>query len=226
MNGDRSTLDGLFDALGYRFSDPDLLENALTHTSAVVRTGRSNERLEFVGDRVLGLVIADALFRRFPDEPEGDLALRLTALVNGERLAEIAGEIGLTDWVIRDAGSRDGAARPSVLADACEAVIGAVYLDGGLDAARQLIERLWGGRIEEVAPVRDPKTALQEWAQGRAKALPSYKVVDRKGPPHAPVFTVEARVDGLEPVRAKGGSKREAERGAAEALLAVARRDD
>jgi ribonuclease-3 len=148
----------------------------------------SYERLEFLGDRVLGLIIAKLLFQRFPAEPEGDLARRLAALVRKETLA-------------------GGAENPSVLADACEAVIGALYLDGGLAAAERFVLSYWTPFLEaEDTPPQDAKTALQEWAQGRALPLPAYREVARNGPPHEPHFTVEVRVEGHEPARAQGAA--------------------
>lgn len=210
--------------LGHDFHDTELLRRALTHASAT-RGGDliSYQRLEFLGDRVLGLIIAKLVFRRFPEEPEGDLARRLAALVRKETLAEVAGAIDLGAYIDFGPGEQEGggAENPSVLADACEAVIGALYLDGGLTAAERFVLPYWTPLLEaEHRPPQDPKTALQEWAQGRALPLPAYREVAREGPPHEPLFTVEVRVEGLRPATAQGRSKRIAEQAAAECLLA------
>lgn len=211
--------------LGHRFARPALLSRALTHPSAATRGrngGRSYERLEFLGDRVLGLIVADLLLAHFPDESEGELGRRLAELVRRETLADVAAELEL-GTALRLAkgevlsGERDN---PAILADSCEAVIGALYLDGGLEAARRLIETHWRPRIEEAeTPPQDAKTALQEWAQGRGLALPSYREVGRSGPAHEPRFTVEVSVEGRTPARGEGRSKRLAEQVAAARLL-------
>lgn len=209
-------------ALGHQFDRPELLDEALTHPSAVPTSApASYERLEFLGDRVLGLVIAELLFRRFPRESEGDLAHRLSVLVSGDSLASVARDVGLGRYLILTPGEdRAGARqRPSILADACEAVIGAVFLDGGLAPAAALIARWWHPLMSRAAPPRDAKTELQEWAQARGLPLPAYETVASEGPPHYPLFTVEARVEGLPPARASGRSKRLAEQEAARALL-------
>jgi ribonuclease-3 len=218
-------LDPLYEILGHRFSDPQLLAEALTHPSAHARHGprQSYERLEFLGDRVLGLVVAELLWRRFPDEAEGELTRRHAGLVRRESLVEVARALGLGAFVIlspgeAQAGSRDNA---SVLADTCEAVIAALYLDGGLEAARGFVHRCWEPLLQTAAtPPRDPKTALQEWAQGRGRGLPVYETVDVAGPAHKRVFTVTVRVEGAEPATASGNSKRAAETAAAAALMA------
>ena len=209
------------DVLLYTFDSPHLIERALTHTS--LRQSKSDpsyERLEFLGDRVLGLVIAELLLERFPGAAEGKLAPRLASLVSGRTLASVARSIGLGGYVMMSegesaAGTRD---RTSVLADCCEAVIGALYLDGGLDAARTFVRRLWLPLVEDVEP-RVAKTELQEWLQGRGLPLPEYRVVSQEGPPHKPVFTVELSVTGQDPVQATGSSKRSAELKAATAML-------
>lgn len=216
----------LSEALGHRFADPGLLAEALTHSSALPRgrsARRSYERLEFLGDRVLGLVIAELLWRRFPDEAEGALTRRHTSLVRRETLVEVARAIDLGDFVTVSAGEAQGGARASagVLADACEAVIAALYLDGGLEAAAAFVRRHWEARIDAASsPPRDPKTALQEWAQGRARGLPIYETVGVEGPAHRRAFTVSVRVEGMEPATASGNSKRAAETAAAAELLA------
>lgn len=210
----------LGEVLGHRFAEPQLLEEALTHSSHTGR--RSYERLEFLGDRVLGLVVSEMLLKRFPDEAEGTLAIRFAALVSGESLASVAMDIDLGSHIAASPGEAEAGVRdnPSILADVCEAVIGALYLDGGLEAARDFIEPHWRALLEaDPRPRQDPKTALQEWAQARGAALPAYREVARSGPPHAPVFTVEVAVEGKAPERGEGRSKRVAEREAAERLL-------
>ena len=212
--------------LGHAFANVALLRCALTHASATRGAGggpTSYERLEFLGDRVLGLIIARLLFSRFPEEAEGDLARRLAALVRKQTLADVAGELGLGRYIDFGPGEQEagGAENPSMLADACEAVIGALYLDGGLEAAERFVLPHWTPYLEaERRPPQDAKTALQEWAQGRALPLPVYEEVAREGPPHEPLFTVEVRVEGLPPAIARGRSKRSAEQAAAERLLA------
>ncbi|WGF86525.1 ribonuclease III [Marinivivus vitaminiproducens] len=221
-------LERLSACVGYRFRDPGLLSEALTHASAARRATaagkRSNERLEFLGDRVLGLVVADMLIHRFAEEPEGSLSRRHTALVRRETLAEIAGELGLGDWlsVARSEEDTGGRSNPAILADACEALIAAIYLDGGMEPADRFIRRLWQPRLTlMIDPPRDPKTALQEWAQGRGLELPAYTVRGVTGPPHAPTFEVEVGLPGYVAVTASGSSKRAAEQAAAETLLAT-----
>lgn len=216
-------------SLGHTFANRDLLREALTHRSAVDRQrGRNidlrhgNERLEFLGDRVLSLAVADLLIRRFPDESEGELARRHAALVRAETLAEVARaiELGARLTLADSEEATGGRHKPAILADACEAVIGALYRDGGLPAAAAFVERYWTPRIEhDPKPPRDPKTALQEWAQGRGLPLPSYREVGREGPPHAPQFIMEVVVRGRAPAQGGGKTKREAERAAAIAML-------
>jgi|SRR5580658_1713769 ribonuclease-3 len=218
---------GLEAALGHCFDHPHLLDQALTHSSASHLVaprrggGRSYERLEFLGDRVLGLVIAEMLLAAYPDEAEGALARRHAELVRKETLAAVAGEIDLAQYV-RLPAIEEPAARsnPSLLADVCEAVIAALYLDGGFAVAQAFVNRHWTPRMAAaLAPPKDPKTALQEWAQGRGKKLPAYRLVRSEGPPHQPVFTVAVEVDGLTERVASGGSKRQAEVAAAALLL-------
>jgi ribonuclease-3 len=225
MTADADSRDSLADRLGHRFNRPELLETALTHASmGMARRRDTYQRLEFLGDRVLGLAMADLLMRRFPDESEGDLARRYARLVDGRSLAEVAESVDLGVWLRMSdgeaaTGSRDN---PAILADAMEAVIGAIYRDAGLDVAAEVIARLWEGMLDrQDEPPTDPKTALQEWAQAQGRALPDYRTLGRTGPDHAPRFTVEVAVSGLRPVRAEGGSRRAAERAAAEAALAV-----
>jgi ribonuclease III len=227
MTSRGSDLELLVEALGHSFADPELLVEALTHPSAVPRRGsprRSYERLEFLGDRVLGLVVAELLWRRYPDEAEGELTRRHAGLVRREALVDVARALELGKFVILSAGEAQAGARDnsSVLADACEAVIAALYLDGGLEAARRFVERHWEPRIQAAAaPPRDPKTALQEWAQGRGQGLPVYETVSVQGPAHKRIFTVSAQVEGPERAIASGSSKRAAETAAAAELLGM-----
>ncbi|MHC8509531.1 MAG: ribonuclease III [Rhodospirillales bacterium] len=213
----------LYEVLGYTFQRPDLLALALTHASANVRdrTTKTNERLEFLGDRVLSLAAAEMLLERFPDEPEGDIAKRHSALVRNETLVEIGREIRL--GVCITAGRKINTEEPSIIADALEAVIAAVYLDGGWEPARALIKRFWATRLEHsaaAAPPRDAKSRLQEWLQGQGCPLPAYRMVTRSGPPQAPVFKVEVRAK-KHAVQGEGGTKRAAEQAAATLMLGV-----
>lgn len=215
----------LVDQLGHLFRDEDLLRLALTHASqGGSGADNSNERLEFLGDRVLGLVIAELVFEEFPSEPEGALARRHTALVCGEALARVAGNIGLGDCLVLSDGE-DGAGgreNPSILADAMEAIIAALYIDGGLDAAKAFIRRHWMALLnEDIRPPKDAKTRLQEWAQARGLALPAYEETNRSGPAHAPDFEITLTVDGLPAQSAKATSKRAGEKKAAELMLSV-----
>lgn len=209
--------------LGHTFSRPELLREALTHRSALQGRGRhrdSNERLEFIGDRVLGLVMAEWLAERFPREQEGELGRRLAHLVSQPVLAGVAEEIGLgVALSVAPGEARAGVKRrATVLADALEAALGALYLDGGLDRARDFVRRAWDGAMIQLAePPKDAKTALQEWAQKRG-GMPVYAVTDRSGPPHAPQFTVTVTVGEVSGT-GSAGSKQAAEQAAAEALL-------
>ena len=215
----------LQDRLGYGFVGTMLLEEALTHSSFqadAARRRRSNERMEFLGDRVLGLVIANLLFHEFRSEEVGALARRHTALVRRDALVRVADELGLAPCIRLSRGEEEAGGRrnPGLLADACEALIAAVYLDGGFEAAQEVVQRHWRPLVErDVAPPKDAKTLLQEWAQGQGLPLPLYAETDRSGPPHAPIFRVQVMVEGFEPVAASGSSKRAAERGAAEQML-------
>jgi len=212
-------------ALGFRFKDLGLLEQALTHAS--VRGGKAhrfdNERLEFIGDRVLGLAVAELLAEALPDATEGQLARHYNRLVRGGACAAVARDVGLGPHLIlseseADSGGRD---KHTILADAIEALLGAIFLEGGFDAARQVVRRLWAGYLEAIPEVTaDAKSLLQEWAQGQGLPLPEYVLVARKGPDHAPHFTAEVRISGKTPVRGEGASKRAAEQAAARALLA------
>jgi len=211
-------------ALGQPLKDSKLLQHALTHAS--VRTGRKpntdNERLEFLGDRVLGLVIAAYLHTTLPDIREGHLARRFNRLVCGDTCAAVARDIDLGRYLIlSDSEAQNGGRdKDTILADAMEAVLGAIFLDAGFDAAKVVIEKLWQGYFEgiTITPV-DAKSALQEWAQGRGFPLPTYKDVGRSGPDHAPQFVSEVSIEGHTPVSGMGNSKRQAQQVAAAALL-------
>lgn len=216
------SLERLSRALGYAFSEPELLDVALRHRSA---GAMHNERLEFLGDSVLNFVIAAALYRRFPTATEGTLSRMRASLVKGDTLAEIARELELGAYLHLGSGElkSGGFRRGSILADAFEAVIGAVYEDGGIDAAQALVLRFFESRLDESRPamtLKDPKTRLQEFLQGRGRPLPEYRVADVQGQAHNQTFTVECLVDGLpEPSRGRGSSRRKAEQSAAEQAL-------
>lgn len=229
MTGRKGTpdLDALQQEIGYRFSDSDLLRRALTHASANDATGRNAglstyQRLEFLGDRVLGLVVADMLVERYGNASEGELSRRLARLVSGETCADVGRTIGLGRYMIVEGSvlKSGGKAADSLHADICESVIGAIYRDGGLEAARTFIARLWSERVNSMTgPLRDAKTELQEWAHKRNLPTPRYSELSRSGPDHAPVFEVEVIVEGLDGATAQGRSKREAEHRVAEAVL-------
>jgi ribonuclease III len=208
--------------LGHDFRRPALLVEALTHPSYAGPL--DNQRLEFLGDRVLGLVIAEALLEEDRAAAEGELAPRLNALVRKETCAEVAREVDLGTAVRmgRSEMLSGGRRKPALLGDAMEAVIAAVYLDGGIEAARALVLRLWGPRIAAArAQTRDAKTALQEWAQARGMPPPEYRDLARAGPDHAPVFSVEARLADGRAATGEAASKRAAQQAAAGALLAL-----
>lgn len=208
------------DRISHSFRNPALLELALTHPSA--GKSENNQRLEFLGDSVLGAVVAKMLYEMFPNEPEGELARRHAALVRGETLAAIAREIGLGEALKiaaseARAGGRDN---PSNLEDALEALIGAIYLDGGMEVVETFILPRWTQLARNtIAPPKDAKTALQEWAQARGLPVPAYTLVQSTGPAHAPQFTMEVTVQGHPPAQAEAASKRMAEQMAAERLL-------
>jgi len=224
---ERADAETLTTRLGHRFTEPALLDQALTHTSATGGRGgarASYERLEFLGDRVLGLIVAELLFDAFPNEREGALGRRHAGLVNRDTLAAVARQLDLGADIVLSRGEADSGGRdnPAILADACEAVIGALYRDGGLDAARAFVEHHWRPLLAHAeGPPKDAKTALQEWALARGLPLPSYEIAAREGPDHAPRFTVAATVSGHAPVHGTGRAKREAEHEAARRLLAA-----
>lgn len=208
--------------IGHKFARPELLQRAVTHASVSSSTRKDNQRLEFLGDRVLGLVMATALLEHDKTATEGQLAPRFNALVRKEACADVAREIdlGAVLKLGRSEMMSGGRRKQALLGDAMEAVIAAVYKDAGFEAAAEMILRLWGSRIHQVeADARDAKTSLQEWAQARGQNPPSYVEIARSGPDHAPVFTIAARLqDGTE-AQATAGSKRQAEQAAAKALL-------
>jgi ribonuclease-3 len=211
-------------AIGYHFKDRDLLDRSLTHISAVSSGGRANsyQRLEFLGDHVLGLIISDMLYRSFPRGDEGELSRRLADLVRREACADVARAIELGEAIRLGASesASGGRSRTAILADVCEALVGAVFLDGGYEAAVALVEKLWGERMRvPVRPLRDPKTMLQEWAQARGLPTPAYREVERTGPHHSPEFRIAVTLPNRAPAEGIGRSKRSAEQAAAAALL-------
>jgi ribonuclease III len=221
----RRTPTVLENRIGHRFADVALLTSALTHISSLKgqrNRASSYQRMEFLGDHVLGLVISDMLYRSFPKADEGELSRRLADLVRKETCAEIALSIELGAAIKLGSSEANAGARkrPAILADVCEALIGAVFLDGGYPAAEGLVERLWHERMQATAqPLRDPKTILQEWAQARGLPTPAYKEVARSGPDHSPVFRVAVQLPHFAPAEGSGRSKRGAEQAAAAAML-------
>jgi ribonuclease-3 len=221
-----TALTGLESTLDYRFGDQALLERALTHLSAVKPADArhlSNQRLEFLGDRVLGLAVTAMLYRAFPFAEEGELSRRLAELVRRETCAAVAHDWALGPRLMLGPGEAQsgGRGKDAILADACEAVIGAVFLDGGFEAAAAMVERFWRPRmLAPNRPLRDAKTRLQEWAQGQGLPTPVYRETARSGPDHAPVFVIAAEVDGLAPQEGRGASKRLGEQDAARNFLA------
>lgn len=220
MAGARKSHTELEQKIGHVFGNQTLLKTALTHSSTGALA--NYERLEFLGDRVLGLVVAQVLYEKFPAEPEGHLAKRLAALVQGSFLAQIAREMHLGDYIDFSGAeaAAGGAENENILADVFESLIGALYLDSGFKTCHALIIKLWGDRFDSMkTPPQHPKTTLQEWTQSKNLPLPSYKIIDQSGPDHAPVFDVKLSVQGYEPVHAKAASRQEAEKLAAAAFL-------
>ncbi len=219
-------LEALEGRLQYHFKDRSGLLRALTHRSAVPGdqvAHESYQRHEFLGDRVLALVIAEMLFETYPREEEGDLARRLNQLVRRETCAEVAIDLDLGSVLRLGVGERQsgGRRKEAILGDVAEAVIAAIYLDGGFDAAKDFVLRNWKPRMESLTgPLRDSKTLLQEWAQGRGQGLPSYTIMERSGPDHAPTFRVAVTIDGESAGEGQGKSKRDAEQAAAAQALA------
>lgn len=223
MNHDRRALaDWARATLGHDFADLALLERALTHGSAAGRGGRSYERLEFLGDRVLGCIVAAWLYAEH-DEPEGPLTRRFHRLVEGPACAAVARAIGVPERLVMETAARnDGRAQSdNVLGDAAEAIVAALFLDGGYAAAERFVRGAWGALLADGPTLLDdPKSRLQEWALSKGRAPPTYATVAREGPDHAPRFTVEVSLKGLGPATGSGASKREAEKAAAAAMLA------
>lgn len=219
-------LDRLMRKLGYQFEQTALLEQALTHRS---HKGKHNERLEFLGDAVLGMVIAETLFSQFPDTPEGDLTRMRSSLVKGVTLAEIAQELGLSDYLRLGQGElkSGGFRRESILADAVEAIIGAIYLDKGLSACKDRILCWYAERLTQITPKeqKDAKTRLQEYLQGFRLPLPVYDVIATEGEAHQQTFTVRCMVQGYDAVTATGNSRRKAEQDAASIVLEKIKHD-
>jgi len=214
-------LEHLENTLGYSFQNQERLRLALTHSSVQARKG-NYERLEFLGDRVLGLVIAEMLCQMFPKASEGELSVRLNALVNAEICAEIAQEMGLPDFIHigADMKALDNRRMINVHADVVEALIAALYMEAGLEGVRPLIAHFWQERAQiSDRPQRDAKTVLQEWAHQQNGSQPLYRLVKRQGPDHAPLFKIEVIIQGFAPARGIGSSKRLAERAAAQAFL-------
>jgi ribonuclease-3 len=218
----------LYIALGHSFVQPELLEEALTHASAAAGANgqalADYERLEFLGDRVLNLVVAQHLLKRYPEEKVGQLARRHAALVREAALADVARRAGVGDFIRLSAGEElsGGRNNPSIMADCCEAVIAALYIDGGFKPAERFIAKFWAPLVNQTPrPPKDPKTALQEWAQSRGLPLPVYATVAQSGPDHDPTFTVRVQVKGFPAATASGRSKRLAEQIAAQFLVAM-----
>ena len=209
--------------IGHRFADPALAERALTHVSAPTPArAQSYQRLEFLGDRVLGLIVSEMLYQAFPHASEGELSVRFARLVRRETCAEVAEEWRVGPHVVMGAGEARGGGRnkAAILGDVCEALIGAAFVDGGFAAARDLVRRAWEARMRaDKAPIQDAKTAVQEWAQARGLATPSYSEVERSGPAHLPHFVMQVDLDGFAPERGEATSKRAAEQAAAKAFL-------
>jgi ribonuclease-3 len=215
----------LEERIGHSFAEKSLLDSALTHISALSGKSRASsyQRLEFLGDHVLGLVVSDMLYRAFPKADEGELSRRLADLVRRETCADVARSLDLGAVIKLGASEANagGRVRLAILADVCEALIGAVFIDGGYPAAASMIERLWSERMRTPArPLRDPKTVLQEWAQARGLPTPSYREVERTGPHHDPEFRVAVALPDFKPAEGIGRSKRAAEQAAAAAMLA------
>jgi ribonuclease III len=218
----KPSLEPLEERIGHRFENRALLEQALTHMSMVRADGRKGhyQRLEFLGDRVLGLAVAEMLMRAFPKATEGELSQRLSELVRKGTCGEVAEALQLAPHIRLDRG---GKPTPTIIADVCEAVIGAVFLDAGYGAALGVVERLWGERLTRKArPQRDAKTLLQEWALARGLPPPDYREVERRGPDHKPEFKVAVAVPGLETCAGVARTKRDAEQAAAAMMLAQA----
>ena len=219
-----TALQQFFERLGFAFKDRALVELALTHASArpSLKPNEDNERLEFLGDRVLGLAIAELLTQTFPESSEGELARRYNQLVRAETCAEIAKEWELGQLILMSGGEAEsgGRGKKTILANACEAVLGAIFIEGDYQAARDVVFRFWATELASLdLALPDAKSILQEWAQGRRLSLPRYVEIAREGPDHKPRFTSEVQIDGVAPERGHGANKRAAEQAAALAML-------
>lgn len=209
--------------LGYHFQNRNLLDDALTHVSANTKSKvRNYQRLEFLGDHILGAVLSDMLYLAFPEADEGELSRRYTALARAETCTMVAKQMQIQNYVrVGTKEKVNGTRFDNLLADVCEAIIAAVYLDGGYGEARKIIEKFWVSKLHEKhADLRDAKSTLQEWAQGRDLHLPHYEIISRSGPDHAPVFIIGVNVQGFEVAMGEGASKRIAEQNAAQNFLA------
>lgn len=209
--------------IGHEFADKTLLRWALTHVSATAQRPDSYERLEFLGDRVLGLAVAHMIYETFPADSEGELSRRLAALVRKETCAEVAELWGVGPYIRLGEGEAQtgGRKKRAILGDVCEAIIGAAYLDGGVQCAERVVRSAFGAKMHEAGrSLRDAKTALQEWAQARRLAPPRYRMVARSGPDHAPSFQLAVEIEGFDPALGAGSSKRVAEQAAAAAFMA------
>ncbi|WP_417317551.1 ribonuclease III [Emcibacter sp.] len=227
MTSSKGQYSSLYKTLKYEFRDEDLLRQALTHPS--LEGPVSYQRLEFVGDRVLGLLIAEWIYERYPHVDEGGMASRHTNLVRRETCAEAAEKMGLAEYILMAKSTEDtgGRRRATILGDVCEALLGAMYLEGGLDVCRKLIRTHWKDFIDQDGlAVRDAKTRLQEWAQSRKISTPNYVTLGREGPAHEPLFTIAVRLNGMGEQVGQGGSKREAEQAAAARMLEAIEEED
>lgn len=223
-------IDELEHILQYYFKDRELLQEALTHPSISQQKGAyrqtlfNYERLEFLGDGVLGLVIAELLLKKYPTEREGALAKRQAALVRGEAVAEVAEQLKIGQYIYMAQGeeSMGGRNNASNIENALEAIIGAIYQDGGIDAARAFISRHWDNQLEQMTePPKDPKTTLQEWSQSKGLPIPEYTTLTTRGPSHQPLFEVQVSITGFAPITAEGASKKKAEKDAAKKMLDI-----
>jgi len=219
-------LNPLQEKIGHTFKDIKLLETAFTHSSTGAK--HNYERLEFLGDRVLGLAVSETLYQKFPNEPEGHLAKRLSALVQGSFLAQIALEMDLGAFIhFSDSEAASGGAdNENILADVFESMIGALYLDTDYETCRTLIQKLWGNHFDTMKkPPQHPKTKLQEWAQSENLGLPHYKITGQSGPDHAPIFDIALNINGYDAITVQGPSRQEAEKRAAAAFIQANEKD-
>jgi ribonuclease-3 len=210
----------LEEIIDYNFKDSHFLERALTHSST--NDDYNYQRLEFLGDRVLGLVMAHALFEEFRGENEGGLAKRHTALVQGTTCSFIGQKYNIAEFIILSDSEKEAGVHlnESIIADVVESMIGAIYIDGGYEEAQRVLLHLWGDMVQTLKDVpQDPKTELQEWVQARGLELPQYKIIDKSGPDHAPLFSIQLKIEGFDPVVSKGTSRRQTEKLAAKEML-------